>query len=513
MRSPTPDGQTPAADDRRDPPAGPVRGMGTDQEAIGIDLPRHDDPPLVRRTAAARPDPEPETDPDPAAGAEPGLDDVRHRPTQPIDVRDRPTDRPDPSDVRNRPTEPIDVGNRPTVRLPRQRPAPPTNRAPLLIAGAVAALFAAAFSFLPVAAALALAQLTAGVSELGDAVRAGLAGWLLAHGVPPGTSLGPLGLPPLAVAAFAAWRVSRAGVHTSRAYGIAQRGSPLQAATVAGTVGLGYGVVGTAAALLADQPGLEVSALRAFVHCLVFGTLSALVGALRVTGALRVMAVRMPPVLRDGIRTGVVGAVLVLGTGAAMAGLSVALSGGDAADVLGAYRTGVAGQVGITLICLAYAPNAAIWAAAYLLGPGFAVGVDTIVRTTEVDVGTLLPLPLAAGIPQGPVGGLGALLLAAPLLAGMVAGWLLARRVLRLRAGDAYGRHRSWGSLVGAAAVGGPVAGLLLGLAAQVSRGPVGGPRLAEMGPVAWQVALAGALVMTIGATVGAAATRALAGP
>jgi hypothetical protein len=232
-----------------------------------------------------------------------------------------------------------------------------------------------------------------------------------------------------------------------------------------------------------------------------------------VTGALRVTAVRMRPVLRDGIRTGVVGAVLVLGAGAAMAGLSVALSGGDAADVLSAYRTGVAGQVGITLICLAYAPNAAVWATAYLLGPGFAVGVDTTVRTTEVDVGSLLPVPLAAGIPQGPVGGLGALLLALPLVAGMIAGWLLARRVLRLRAGDRYGRDRSWGALVGAAAVGGPVAGVLLGLAALVSRGSVGGPLLVDMGPVAWQVAVAGTIVVTLGATVGAAATRALAGP
>ena len=102
------------------------------------------------------------------------------------------------------------------------------------------------FSFLPVAVALTLAQLSEGAGALGGATRAGLAGWLLAHGVPLGTSLGPLGLPPLAVGVFAAWRVSRAGVHTCRAYGIAQRGSPLQAANVAGTVGLGYGVVGLA---------------------------------------------------------------------------------------------------------------------------------------------------------------------------------------------------------------------------------------------------------------------------
>src|ERR1700754_4051280 len=109
MRSPTPDGQPPAADDRRDPPTGPVPGMGTDQEAIGLDLPRHDDPPL--RPAPREPEPEPD-------------------------------------DIGTRPTERLDVGNRPTVRLPRQRQAPGTH-APLLVAGPVAALFAPVASILP----------------------------------------------------------------------------------------------------------------------------------------------------------------------------------------------------------------------------------------------------------------------------------------------------------------------------------------------------------------------------
>ena len=167
----------------------------------------------------------------------------------------------------------------------------------------------------------------------------------------------------------------------------------------------------------------------------------------------------------------------MLSAGAAAAGLSLALGAGEASDILGAYRTGVAGQAGIILVCLAYAPNAAVWAAAYLLGPGFAVGVDTTVRTTEVTVGGLPAVPLVSGIPHGPVGGLGAALLAVPVVAGMLAGWLLARRLLRRG-------EREWGGVLGAAALAGPVAGALLGAAAVASSGALGGGRLTTMGPV-----------------------------
>jgi Family of unknown function (DUF6350) len=88
----------------------------------------------------------------------------------------------------------------------------------------------------------------------------------------------------------------------------------------------------------------------------------------------------------------------------------------------------------------------------------------------------------------------------------MLAGWLLTRRLLRRG-------EREWGGVLGAAALAGPVAGVLLGAAAVASSGALGGGRLATMGPVAWQVAAVAAVVVALGAVVGAAATRALAGP
>ncbi|WP_353900625.1 DUF6350 family protein [Micromonospora harpali] len=415
-------------------------------------------------------------------------------------------------DQPRRPAARVGADARPAGRVPGPRgPAPrgpgesPRGRAPLAVAAGVAAAWAALTSYLPVALVLGLAQLTEDAGSVTGALRAGLAGWLLGHGVPLTTDAGPFGLTPLALTALAVWRLTRAGVHASRAIGARGGGSPRQALTAAGAVGIGYALLGALAAVPAGAAPARAGATFALV-----GTLAALAGALRTTAVARLLAARAPTQLRDGVRTGLVAGLLLLGAGAGAAGLAVATGGGDAADMIGAYRTGVAGQAGITLVSLAYAPNATIWSVSYLLGPGFAVGVDTAVRTSEVSVGALPAVPLLAGLPSGPVDGYGAGLLAVPVLAGMAAGWLLARRLLRIAAEDR--AEVAWPALLAPAALAGPVAGLLLGALAAVSGGPLGGGRLAEIGPVGWQVAGVATAVIAAGALLGAAATRALRG-
>ncbi|WP_406072778.1 DUF6350 family protein [Micromonospora sp. NBC_01638] len=417
----------------------------------------------------------------------------------------------------DRPSRPggVSADGRPVNRaVPARRvPAPraggsPRGRAPLPVAAAVAAGWAALTSYLPVAIVLGLVHLGADSTTLTSTLRTALAGWLLGHGVPIHTESGPLGLAPLALTVLALWRLTRAGVHVSRAIGARDSRSPRRALLAAGAVGIAYALLGALAAVLVGTGGPNVSPVRAGATFAVVGTLAALVGATRITAVTRLLHARMPGPVRDGIRAGLVAGLLLLGAGAGAAGLAVATGGGDAADMIGAYRTGVAGQAGVTLVSVAYAPNAAIWSASYLLGPGFAVGTDTAVRTSEVSVGALPAVPLLAGLPRGPVDGFGALLLAVPVLAGMVAGWLLARRVARL-AGPERAPQR-WAELLAPAALAGPVAGVLLGVAAAVSGGSLGAGRLAQVGPVGWQVGAVAAGVIAVGALLGAAATRML---
>ncbi|MFF4890035.1 cell division protein PerM [Micromonospora chersina] len=420
-------------------------------------------------------------------------------------------------DQPRRPAAEVAAGARPTgragpaPRVPAPRSGEPSRgRAPLPVAAGVAALWAAVTSWLPVTLVLGLAQLSEDAGSLTGALRAGLVGWLLGHGVPLETTAGPLGLAPLALTALAVWRLTRAGVHVSRAIGARGGRSPRQALTVAVGVGIGYALLGALAATVVGAGGPRVSPVRAGLTFAVLGGLAALVGAMRTTGVWVLLARRSPAALRDGVRTGLVAGLLLLGAGAGAAGLAVATGGGDAADMIGAYRTGVAGQAGITLVSLAYAPNATVWSASYLLGPGFAVGTDTAVRTSEVSVGALPAVPLLAGLPRGPVDGLGAGLLAVPVLAAMAAGWLLARRLLRVAAEER--APVGWSALLVPAALAGPVAGALLGLAAVASRGPLGAGRLAEIGPSPWPVAGVATLVVAVGAVLGAAAGRTLSG-
>ncbi|MBO0871342.1 MAG: hypothetical protein J2P15_22535, partial [Micromonosporaceae bacterium] len=269
--------------------------------------------------------------------------------------------------------------------------------------------------------------------------------------------------------------------------------------------------LGALVAKVASQPGIWAAPLRAGLTFAGAGLLLAGAGsAVESRVAARVCA-RLPAVLRDATRTGLVAALLVLGAGGAAAGCSVAVAGRDAAQMLAAYHTGVAGQAGLTALCLAYIPNLTAWAAAYLIGPGFAVGVGTTVSAAHVSLGALPAVPVLVGLPATAAGGPGALLLGIPVAAGMTAGGLLVRRRKRL-AEDRELRWPSWLEVLGAAALAGPVAGALLGSAAWISGGSLGDGRLAQTGPVGWQVALVGSAVFTLGALVGSAASHALIG-
>ena len=428
---------------------------------------------------------------------------------------------------------------------------PARRRAPVAIAAAATTGWAALVSLSPVLMVVLLAHVASGGTEpTGRVIQVGLAGWLLVHGVPLRTSVGTFGLVPLALTAFAAWRVVRAGVHTTRAVGGRKRRSLRIVPRVAVSVGVAYGLLGLLIGLFAGFPGLEVDAVRAGLTLAAFGCVAGGIGALRETNGYARLVRLTPPVVRDATRTGVVAALVMLAAGATAAGVSLALSGGAASKVLAAYHAGVAGQIGLTLLCTAYAPNVAVWAASYLVGPGFALGAGTVVSAGQVRLGPVPALPVLAGVPARPAAEWLGLLLAVPLAAGMTAGWLLVRRRLRAAAaadrgggpdagpdarkvplsastrqeGHLPGENRGekdgaavatapgWVPVIGAALAAGPVAGAVLAAAAWVSAGPLGGDNLAEIGARPWPLAAVAAGLVSGGAAIAAGATRALVG-
>ena len=370
----------------------------------------------------------------------------------------------------------------------------------LPVAAVVATGWAALVSFAPV---FALMLLSGGATvDVWASARLAGAGWLLGHGVALPTPGDEITLIPLALLGLVLWRLARAGVHVSRAVG-GHRGrslAPLLSAALA--VGMVYGVLGAVVATLVAGPDLPLSAGAAALRCGGIGFAAAALGALGHSRAGRRWLRRLPAVLGDGLRAGVLACAFMLAVGAAAAGVSLAIRGGDAAAVLGGFKAGVLGQAGITVMCLAYAPNAAIWATSYLIGPGFALGVGTTVSPSAVLVGPVPALPLLPGVPDAPIAGVGPALLAAPLVAALAAGWLLGRR------------HRTgWAGLIGSAGLGGLLAGGLLTAACWASSGGIGSGRLAELGPPAALVGAWGAALATAGLVLGAVVARSVARP
>jgi hypothetical protein len=115
------------------------------------------------------------------------------------------------------------------------------------------------------------------------------------------------------------------------------------------------------------------------------------------------------------------------------------------------------------------------------------------------------------------MGAPGAALLAIPVVIGMAAGWLLTRRLMRSRAipdgakpdNPDRSAQPAWSLVLGSALVAGPVAGAVLGGLAWLSGGPLGAGRLAQVGPVPWQMALTATVVVGIAVAIGAALRRA----
>lgn len=374
--------------------------------------------------------------------------------------------------------------------------------APLPLAAAVAATWAAIVSCGPLVVLMVV--VTAGSSmSVSGASRLAVAAWLLAHGVPL-EGADRYTLVPLAVSALAAWRVSRAGLHASRAIR-GHRGPSLTPAVLAAfAVAVAYALLGAAAAAAVRTSELSVSPMRAATTLGAFGLVAAAYGALRHSRAGRALWARAPVPLTLALRAGVAVAALVLAAGAVAAGAALAVRSGAAAQMLGAYRAGVLGQAGVTAVCLAYLPNVAVWGAAYLLGPGFAVGVDTVVSPTEVVLGPMPALPVLAALPSSPVSGLAPLLLSAPVASALVAGWLLVRRWDAVSAGDTRGTLR----LLATAAAAGPVAGFVLSLAALASSGSLGSGRLRSVGVVDWRLGLVAAGLVALGCACGALVAR-----
>ncbi|WP_157002236.1 DUF6350 family protein [Agromyces laixinhei] len=220
-------------------------------------------------------------------------------------------------------------------------------------------------------------------------------------------------------------------------------------------------------------------------------------------GFVRRRVAELPTALVDAAR-----AIVRAGAGAAFGVLAVAavlvavLVAVDYATIAGLYQSlgsGIDGGIALTVAELSLMPNLVIWGAAWLLGPGFAIGTGTTVAPAGTLVGPMPGIPLLGALPNE-AQPYGALWLIVPVLFGFFG----ARLVVASGAPRSSSSRGVWWFPLVIGVGSGAVAGLVLGLLAWWSGGAAGPGRLAEVGPDPWPVAGVAALTVGIGAIVGA---------
>ncbi len=197
-------------------------------------------------------------------------------------------------------------------------------------------------------------------------------------------------------------------------------------------------------------------------------------------------ATRIPAVVAGAVRPAAAAVTVYVGGGAALVAAAL-LAHHDAVTTISRQVGGGWGAVPVLLLCVLAAPNAAIAAASYVAGPGFAVGTGTTVSVATTANGTLPAFPVLGALPSGhgATWPAWALVIAVALLAAAAAARLAHRAA-------------TWAGRLQRAGAAALVSGLGMLVLAWLGGGAIGTGRLHVVGASPWQVG--GAVTLEVGA-------------
>ncbi len=332
------------------------------------------------------------------------------------------------------------------------------------VAGVASAVVVAVLCWLP----------DAGVSgRAGSALRAGLLSFLAAqHGgiTVDGISAQFLPLGMLLIVATFIWRAGR-----TIADAIDESTSPPQ---LGAALGLGALTYAAACAVVVEVSRLGTSHASLLAVPTAAFVLFAVVAGVAIASTL---SLTLPSWLVGAARGAVAAAALYLASGALLVAGSLIVHAHRVTDLSGQVGGGLS-SLPILVISLLCAPNAAVAGAAYLAGPGFAVGSDTTVNAFSTSHGVLPALPVLGAIPDGH--GADVLVLALMGVVPLLAAAVVARAIRRAGPSGFWRQLRS--AMVSAA-----LTGSALAVAAWLGGGSAGTGRLRVVGASVWQVGFA----------------------
>ncbi len=381
--------------------------------------------------------------------------------------------------------------------------APGPERA-LVVTGVLGAGAVTVFGLAAITVLVLIGWITAPHAQGGlvAVLRTAAALWLVGNHV--GVALrgtGRIGMLPLGLVLLPGFLLWRAGGWVVRAGQVRQL-RHVGYATLA--LAVPYGLLTSTLALASRSARVSSSVPQAIIWGLLLPAIAGGLGGARALAPWSQLAALLPQRLR-ALVLGIVGTLATLvAVGAVLAGSALAMHLNEASRLERGLAPGAAGAVLLLLLELGYLPNAIVWAISFSLGPGFAFGASTVVTPTGSALTQLPAFPLLAALPPGlhtaMPGWLEPTVLALPYLAGVIGGLLLSRSA----PGMPLDAAPLWGLASGVAC------GCLLGLLAAFSGGPLGGARLAAVGPSGWQAAVVGALELGVSAAISAGVANCL---
>ncbi|MGW0840337.1 cell division protein PerM [Streptomyces sp. NPDC002787] len=370
------------------------------------------------------------------------------------------------------------------------------GRSSQLVAAALGGVLAAGLGLGAFAALVTVLWISSPYPDSGPAgaLHVAAALWLLSHGVElvrVDTLSGapaPVGLVPLLLLALPTVLLHRsARDHANDDSGTSAR------TTWAGLV-IGYAAVGGAVTLYASGGALRPSWMWSALCVPLLAALASGTGVWAARGRPRLPL----PALLGGApktegrrhlaavagRAAGAGVLVLTGGGALLVVVSLVWHGDAVRGSFLQLTEGWSGRFAVLLLCLALVPNAALWAAAYALGPGVVLGAGHTVGPlyASAPAAFLPPFPLLAAVPGGGGTPVYWAVGAVPLAAGATVGWFTAARA----AADRAAPWSAWRTAT-AALLAGLLSAAACALLALLAGGPLGVATLAHFGPVWWQ--------------------------
>jgi hypothetical protein len=402
-----------------------------------------------------------------------------------------------------------DMLSRPGARDggPHQAPGPadpevtvPTK--PVVLSAVIGAGACLLTGLLACAAVAVVGWLAASFGGASGAVRAGATVWLIAHKAGATFGGGSITIAPLGLTLFLAWCLYRGGRFTARVSGADRTKELVLASSV---LAVSYGLGALIIALLTSNGSVKVSPLSAFLGAASLAIVAGTTGVLVESGAAQDIADATPAGLRDAVPAAAAAVLTVVAVASLVYAVILVLHFSRVTSMLELLDAGVVGSVVLFAICLMLLPNVLLYVVSFIAGPGFQLGVGTSIAPTGVDVGNLPALPLLAAVPADGATPSYLLVLTAlvPLVAGAVAGLVVARRGIAAEDSDALG----WDAFALRGGMAALIAGLALLVLMVLAGGAAGPGRMAEVGIPG---ALPAAGVLAAGMAIGAAVTAAL---